>query len=44
VYTPDGSAIEIGWGGLEVAMPSSLTVITRPSIWGHRYAPFPTPG
>jgi 3,4-dihydroxy-9,10-secoandrosta-1,3,5(10)-triene-9,17-dione 4,5-dioxygenase len=44
VYTPDGSAIEVGWGGLEVAMPSSLTVITRPSIWGHHYAPFPTAG
>ena len=43
VYTPDGSAIEVGWGGIAMAMPSSLSVITRPSIWGHRYAPFVPP-
>jgi len=43
VYTPDGSAIEVGWGGIEMPMPSSLSVITRPSIWGHRYAPFVPP-
>lgn len=36
--TPDGSMVEIGWGGLEVEHPTTAPTyqITKPSFWGHR--------
>jgi 3,4-dihydroxy-9,10-secoandrosta-1,3,5(10)-triene-9,17-dione 4,5-dioxygenase len=40
VYTPDGSAVEVGCGGVEVDGPSPVSVITKSSHWGHRFSPF----
>jgi 3,4-dihydroxy-9,10-secoandrosta-1,3,5(10)-triene-9,17-dione 4,5-dioxygenase len=36
--TPDGFMVEVGWGGLKIADPSTVGTyqITKPSFWGHR--------
>jgi 3,4-dihydroxy-9,10-secoandrosta-1,3,5(10)-triene-9,17-dione 4,5-dioxygenase len=36
--TPDGFMVEVGWGGLQIADPSTVGTyqITKPSFWGHR--------
>ncbi len=36
--TPDGFMVEVGWGGLQIADPTTEGTyqITKPSFWGHR--------
>lgn len=41
VYTPDGSAVEYGFGGIDVPEPAPTYAITQTSIWGHHFNPPP---
>lgn len=34
-HTPDGSAVEFGWGGQVIDEPETTYQITKPSFWGH---------
>lgn len=41
VYSPDGHATEIGWGGERIEGPAPTYRITEGAVWGHKYTPAP---
>ncbi|PTR25582.1 3,4-dihydroxy-9,10-secoandrosta-1,3,5(10)-triene-9,17-dione 4,5-dioxygenase [Rhodococcus sp. OK519] len=41
VYSPEGHATEIGWGGERIEGAAPTYRITEGAIWGHRYTPPP---
>lgn len=41
VYSPDGHAAEVGWGGELIEGPSPTYKITEGAVWGHHYTPAP---
>ena len=43
VYTPDLSAVELGWGGPLVTSDEPTYAITRGAFWGHQFFPPPRP-
>lgn len=44
VYSPEGHAIEMGWGGQRIEGPASTYRITEGAVWGHRFTPPPAAG
>lgn len=41
VYSPEGHASEVGWGGDLIEGPSPTYKITEGAVWGHHYTPAP---
>ncbi|MGF7124827.1 VOC family protein [Rhodococcus sp. BE178] len=41
IYSPEGHATEIGWGGERIEAPTPTYRITEGAVWGHRYTPPP---
>ncbi len=41
VYSPDGHATEVGWGGDLIEAASPTYKITEGAVWGHRFTPAP---
>ncbi|WP_280462378.1 VOC family protein [Nocardia carnea] len=41
VYSPEGHATEIGWGGERIEGPEPTYRITEGAVWGHRFTPPP---
>jgi 3,4-dihydroxy-9,10-secoandrosta-1,3,5(10)-triene-9,17-dione 4,5-dioxygenase len=41
VYTPDFSAVELGWGGPPVTSDEPTYAITQAAFWGHEFFPPP---
>jgi 3,4-dihydroxy-9,10-secoandrosta-1,3,5(10)-triene-9,17-dione 4,5-dioxygenase len=43
VYTPDLSAVELGWGGPPAPADEPTYAITQGAFWGHEFFPPPSP-
>ncbi|WP_430335067.1 VOC family protein [Rhodococcus sp. ACT016] len=41
IYSPEGHATEIGWGGEQIEGAAPTYRITEGAVWGHRYTPPP---